>query len=149
MSQIQRILCPTDFSECSERAFERAIDLARTLGASVHLAHVHELVAYSSPEGALLLTDPIVLQRINDGLRRELAKKAEKVEGVTVTTGLTEGWPAREIVRLAEELPADLIVIGTHGRSGFQRFLLGSVAEKVLRTSKVPVVTVPCRHVES
>src|SRR5262245_5103911 len=128
MREIRRILCPTDFSECSDASFQFAVDLARTFGASVHLVHVHELRAYSMPDGALLFADPSLLARVNEELSQALAKRAEGV-GVSVTTQLVEGVPHREIVRLAADLPAELIVIGTHGRSGVTRYLIGSVAE--------------------
>ncbi len=140
---IRTILCATDFSESSMPAFELAAQFARTFCATIHLVHVHDLRAYSMPDGALFFSDSSMLARIDDEIHRALTNAAQTATDVRVTTQLVNGIPHREIARLARELPAELIVMGTQGRSGLSRLLIGSVAEGVVRASPVPVITVP------
>jgi len=137
-----RILVPTDGSSGGERAVEHAVELAATHGAEVHALYVISTVGYgglpreTSWEGirdALATEGETALDRI-----RELTGPADvPVEGTIV-----EGAPAQRIVEHADEIDCDLIVMGTHGRSGVDRLLLGSVAEHVVRSATVPVLTV-------
>ncbi|MCS6799006.1 MAG: universal stress protein [Myxococcota bacterium] len=143
MPDIRRILCPVDFSETSERALRYAIDLAARLGADVRVVHVYQFPVYSLPEGVVLARPEFVTQ-----LTTELGRQLDDLvrrhggHGVHLEGRLAEGVPWVEIDRLAGEMGADLVVMGTHGRTGVQRFLLGSVAEKVVRSCRVPVLTV-------
>jgi universal stress protein A len=147
MKPIQRILCPVDFSDTSNHAVQYAADLAGPLGAEMHLVHVYQLPMYTMPDGALL-AGPETAQRVMDTSQEALTKLADGApEGVPVHTHLTEGLAHTEVERLAKEIGADLIVMGTHGRTGLGHLLLGSVAERVVRTSSVPVLTV--RHPEA
>lgn len=145
MPEIKRILCPVDFSETSEHALRYAIDLASRLGADVLLVHAYQLPTYALPDGALLARPDFV-----NNLTTELQKQLDELirrysgHGVSLEAKLTEGLAFQEIDRLGQEENADLIVMGTHGRTGMKHLLLGSVAERVVRTSKVPVLTV--RH---
>lgn len=143
--QVQRILCPIDFSEYSKAALQHALALRVPLGASLVALHVmpYALVpggdfAYPWPTSGT--AGPDVLART----QRELREFVEAVAGTDsgVETKLLEGDPAREVPAEAERGGVGLIVMGTHGRSGFDRFLLGSVAEKVLRRAPCPVLTV-------
>jgi nucleotide-binding universal stress UspA family protein len=142
MPEIRRILCPVDFSEPSETALDYAIDLAKKFGADVQLVHVYQLPVYALPDGAMM-AGPEFTTKVTTELSRALAELAKGKTGVTLETHLVEGIPYKEVVRLSEELKADLVVMGTHGRTGLKHLLLGSVAERVVRSSKVPVITVP------
>jgi nucleotide-binding universal stress UspA family protein len=143
MPAFDKILVPIDFSEPSEHALGYAIALARKLGASIELIHCYELPVLASPDGAII-AGPELVRRIMDQAGESLAKavEAHKSDGVAITSHLTQGPAHSAIVEHARALPADLIVIGTHGRTGLQRLLLGSVAERVVRTSDVPVLSV-------
>lgn len=135
MKKIKRILIATDFSDCSKAAFNQAIGLARQLEATLLLAHVSEPInpAYSEPLGYLELTLLQKLDRMAHPLREE---------GLLVETHLFQGDPPAEIMKGAGDLQCDLIVMGTHGRTGVQRLLMGSVTERVLRASPIPIVAV-------
>ncbi len=144
MPQIHRILCPIDFSRTSERAADYAVGLARQLGSSVHFVHAWEMPVYGLPDRGLILGAEDVVQ-ITDAIQKQmdacLTRHAEV--DMALQARIVQGSPAREIVRVATELGAELIVMGTHGRRGVEHMLLGSVAERVVRTSTVPVLTVP------
>ena len=145
MKTIQKILVPVDFDEASLAAVDGAIDLAATLGASVVLMHAYEVpIVALFPEGPL--TNPVVdssrLAQSSTSALRALAD-ARAGRGVTVEVVVREGVPWRQIDEVADELGADLIVMGTKGRRGIMRALLGSVAEHVVRTAHQPVLTIP------
>ena len=141
MTTVRRILTPIDFSEGSEHALRYALELAEKLRAEVHALHAYQQPIYVLPEGAMdpgTLPEEEVAQAARERLDRFEARH-DRVE----RSLLREGPAARCIVDAAEELGADLIVMGTHGRTGLARMLIGSVAERVVRTSTVPVLTVP------
>lgn len=144
MPAIHRIVCPVDFSDTSERAARYAVALARQLGAGVHFVHAWQMPVYAFPDGAVIL-GPDVVAQITGELQRSLdAQVARHRESdVAVEGHLAQGIADREIVRIAQELGAELIVMSTHGRTGLSHLLLGSVAERVVRTSPIPVLTVP------
>ncbi len=139
------ILHPTDFSECATQAEQLAIRLARGLGGELVLAQVLvETPLYG--EGLLNVREA---QKVYDAQRRWAEETLEaragqirKEHGVKVRWLLPVGVPFEEIVRTAQEEKAEMIVMGTHGRSGLNRLLLGSVAERVIRLAPCPVVTV-------
>lgn len=140
-TSIRRVLCPVDFSEPSTHAYEYAVGLASALGAELHLAHAYQLPVYALPDGAMMPTAEVAA-----AVSTEAQKSLDALptpEGVTVHRHLTEGVPHKEIERLVDEYDIDLVVMGTHGRTGIARLLVGSVAERVVRTCPVPVVTVP------
>jgi nucleotide-binding universal stress UspA family protein len=140
MFAIRTILHPTDFSEQSEYAFRLTCALARDHGARVVLFHVAMPVVVA--EGLLLQESPEeAKQKLWDAFHR-LEKSDPKVRELRIETKLAEGEPATEILRAAQEIQPDLIVMGTHGRRGFVRLLMGSVAEAVLRKAPCPVLTV-------
>jgi nucleotide-binding universal stress UspA family protein len=143
MESIKTILVPTDFTETSDRALDYAISLAETLRSSVTVLHVYEIPVVGFPDGALVATADIA-SRLADGSRAALNAAVEKRlgRGVKLTSILREGVTYEEIRKVADEIGADLIVIGTHGRRGLARALLGSVAENVIRTSTRPVLTI-------
>ncbi len=140
MGPFRSILCATDLSESSERALEMAAALARDGGGRLLVLHVAEpppLVRRG--ELARVLQEPGGYRReLEDWLRRF---RPADLEG-RIDYRIEEGTPAEEILHRAEEGPCDLIVVGTHGRTGLGRLLLGSVAEQVVRRAPCPVLTV-------
>jgi nucleotide-binding universal stress UspA family protein len=142
---MKRILCPTDFSERAAGAERQAVGLAKALGAELVLAHVGT-DATLWREG---LYTPEV-RAVVEGQRKWAADTltaraaALTAEGVTARAVVKVGLAWKEIVRLAVEEHADMIVMGTQGRTGLERLLLGSVAERVIRGAPCPVLTV--RH---
>jgi nucleotide-binding universal stress UspA family protein len=145
MAGIRKILVATDFSAEARSAQETALTMARALGASVTLLHVYHLPAYVFFDGATFLPPPSVVAQIVSDHTAALnaAKDAAASSGVPVETATEQGIPHDDIVRYAEEHEIDLIVMGTHGRRGWRRLVLGSVAERVVREAHVPVMTVP------
>jgi nucleotide-binding universal stress UspA family protein len=143
MPSIQRIVVATDFSEPAEAALEQALDLAKQLGAAVTVVHSYEIPIYGFPDG-VLVAPADVASRISSAAQASLdgIVARNKDRGVTMTTSLRMGAPWDEINALALEEKADLIVIGTHGRRGLSRALMGSVAERVMRTAVKPLLVV-------
>jgi nucleotide-binding universal stress UspA family protein len=144
MIEIQRVLCPVDFSETSRHALDHALAVAKWYEARVTVLHViHPLLVLDPP---VLFVEASREPALTDvGSMRERLRKwldAANAPG-NIEIAIDEGNPVLRILSHAASLPADLIVMGTHGRSGFDRFALGSVAEKVLRKAGCPVVTVP------
>jgi nucleotide-binding universal stress UspA family protein len=143
MASFRRILVATDFTETSGRALDWAIELAARLGASVTVVHAYEIPVLGFPDGALIATSDVAA-RISGGAQAALGNTVEehRGRGVPIDGILREGAAWEEIEAVADSIDADLIVIGTHGRRGLTRALLGSVAEKVVRTSRRPVATI-------
>lgn len=142
MIQLQRILVPVDFSEKSERALDYAIELAKKVGARITLVHAYEIPVYGFTDATLVAT-PDLAARLSDAAQKTLDALVEsrRDRGVPMQAVLRNGVAWEEIAAVAKESQADLIVIGTRGRRGLARALLGSVAESVIRTSDVPVLT--------
>jgi universal stress protein A len=150
---LMRILVPVDFSASSEQALRAAIDLAKGSGASLVLVHVHEPVVFwdrklmaakpmllglpalealpSEPDSTALFDNRL------EALQRELSERS----GLHVEARLRSGSAAAQIIDVAFDERSDLIVMGTHGRTGLQRCLMGSVAEAVVRYARCPVLT--------
>jgi nucleotide-binding universal stress UspA family protein len=144
-----RILVPIDFSECSGAAFTTAVELAKTLGAKITLLHVWDVPFLWPSVGDTMVTVPaeapmtvaeLVKKRASEELQRFAAEHPHP--GVEVTARLEMGDPVRTICDVVQDDAHDLIVMGTHGRTGLTRVLAGSVAENVVRHSAVPVLTV-------
>lgn len=134
-----RILLPTDGSDGVERAVERAADLARTYDAELHVLYV---VNTASIDVEL---HPRTVGELDDYGERVTAETADRAraDGVeSVTTEVAHGVPHRQILDYVDDHDTDLVVMGTHGRGGLDRYLLGSVTEKVVRSSPAPVLTV-------
>jgi universal stress protein A len=147
MKQLSRILVPVDFSECSRAALEHASVLAKSFEATLDLLYVWEAPAFIAPEAMVGAagTTQTLSQLAGDQARAAMKEFHEKAvsDGIAIgTTRVEQGDPARTIVEVAERDGYDLIAMGTHGRSGFAHLLLGSVAEKVVRRSSCPVLTV-------
>ncbi len=137
----RRILAPVDFSDASETAVDHARELARTYNTDLHLLHVVEEVNYTSAYGVESPLSPLdeIVARVEKTLG-EMARETVGDESVQVSARV--GYAPWTILDYVENNDVDLIVIATHGRSGFDRVLLGSVAERVLRRSSVPVFLV-------
>jgi nucleotide-binding universal stress UspA family protein len=146
MRSIRSIVHPTDFSRASTPAFKRAVALAKDNRAQLSIVHV------LAPATPIVLADGYVSPKVYDDMEeaaradarkrlRRLADQAKRA-GVRVRQVLLEGVAHERIVQAARARKADLVVIGTHGRTGFARFFLGSVASRVLAIASCPVLTV-------
>ncbi len=134
---VRKILFPTDFSHTGDAALALATSLARERGATLLIVHVEEPpAAYGAGEMYYGMPDPVT-----EDLREMLKKVAPADTSVPVEHRLIAGDPANAIVRLAKEDGVELIVMGTHGRTGLLRLLMGSVAEAVVRRAPCPVLT--------
>ncbi len=135
---IRTILHPTDYTDLSRPAFDLARALARDSGAELVICHVSPPPIIAAGEG--------VFVDVPTGETEQMTVRLEQVKpndpSVRVAHRLLRGDPASEIVKLADGTAADLIVLGTHGRGGLARLLMGSVAEAVMRKARCPVVTV-------
>lgn len=134
-----RILLPTDGSEGTNRAVRQAIGLAAETGAELHVLFVVEDMPYA-PE---MMDDQVEmrLREIGQEAVENIRERADEA-GVDVESVVEDGTPHQTILNYADSEDADLIVMGTHGRSGLDRYLLGSVTERIVRSSEVPVLTV-------
>ncbi|SRR5579883_3175514 len=146
MAEFKHVFVPIDFAESSQEALEAAITLASKFGASLTLVHVYDIPVYGYEGAALLATaewlapiEAAARQRLDAALA-DVRKRLPAAKAV-----LRGGLVAGEILAAIDELRPDLVVMGTHGRHGLSRALLGSVAEKIVRLSPVPVLTVPHR----
>jgi len=156
MIQLRRILCPIDFSDTSRRALDHAVALARWYHAGVTVLHMHQVAApvyvapYIGPEALqpIVLTDLERAQLVT--ALNECVAADRTASGVEIETILDESIDIpTAILSYAASTRADLMTLGTHGRSGFQRLVLGSVTEKVLRRAGCPVLTVPPRTADA
>jgi nucleotide-binding universal stress UspA family protein len=140
----KRICCPIDFSDASRAAMEVAADLARRGGGTLHLLHAYPIPGYTFPDGSVVAS-PRMMQELADGAQRHLEEwrdEAVKLGAPRVEVTKAVGEPAAEIVSFAAEQGMDLLVLGTHGRSGLEHALMGSIAERVVRKARCPVLTV-------
>jgi nucleotide-binding universal stress UspA family protein len=152
MIELPRILCPVDFSEFSQRALDSAFAVAQCYESTVTALHVVTPMPIATPGAYYFgseMSQPLVLPQTDRAVvmaRVEQFVQAERPPGIPVNI-LVEESPHihREILVQAARLKAGLVVMGTHGRSGFERLFLGSTADKVLRTADCPVMTVPRR----
>jgi nucleotide-binding universal stress UspA family protein len=140
--QFKKILAPTDFSPPSAHALEFALGVASP-GSVVILCHVVDDLPLTYGYVGLAAPTPELRARMVQAAEAELERQLPKApEGVSVQRRVLQGAPFLEIVRCAQEENADLIVMGTHGRSGLQQILIGSVTEKVVRKAPCPVLVV-------
>jgi nucleotide-binding universal stress UspA family protein len=142
--RLRKILCPVDFSDTSRAALRVAEDLCRQLGGAITLLHVYQAPGYTFPEGMVVAGPDVLASLVTqveealDVWRRDAESAGAHVEKTLAVMGSTHS----EIERVAQDGGYDLIVIGTHGRTGLKHVLLGSTAEKVVRTAPCPVLTV-------
>lgn len=144
--RVRHILLPTDFSEAAEPALRRGTDLGKQFGATVHLVHVATLTSTATIDPVFEGAGGILekLEELEAESERRLAAEGERL-GLSAeqsrTTVLRGRWPAPQLLSYAEENAIDLIVLGTHGRQGVRRMILGSVAEALVRKAPCPVWT--------
>ena len=148
MFNIKNILLPTDFSNISLSAASYAADIAKQYNAKIHLLYVLEKTPPVLAIRSLDLSEDKIIKSLEEEAKKSLENTAEKVkknfegENLTMETVLRKGLDYVEINRYSEEKNIDLIVIATHGRTGLLHTLLGSVAEKVIRYAKRPVLVI-------
>lgn len=142
MPTLKRILCPVDLSDASRRAFDHAMALARVHGADVRVVQVVDMTAWAGVRAESMFQ---MTETMRVTLEEELGWWAARAvqDKTGVVTDLLEGPVVPTIVEVARDFDMDLIVMGSHGKSGFERLALGSVTEKVLRKAPCPVLVVP------
>lgn len=145
MKPIRRILVATDFGECSAPAVRLAAHLAEQLHAELVLLHVVQELTLAIPEAVMPTPVPgpdlaEAIAAARDGLQQLI--RSERLEHLQPRTEVRVGSPVTEIVAAAKDLHADLLCVGTHGRTGLAHLLLGSQAERILREAPCPVLTV-------
>jgi nucleotide-binding universal stress UspA family protein len=148
MIHLKRILVPTDFSDSARHALAYGVSFAKEYGAEVLLLHVVEnlTVGYASDLFPVPMAE--VYEEISGYAKTELAKLGAEVraKGIAARELVAQGKPSAEILRIAREETADIIVLGTHGKGLLDRSLFGSTTERVVRKAPCPVLT--CRHPE-
>ena len=148
MPEIRRILCPIDFSDASRHALAHAVVIGQWYGSHITALHVGSpmVILLSPPVLFAEMPGEVLPSKTNrqelEGQLRDWLSPAHSA-GLQTDLIVDEGNPAASILEHAASLPANLIVMGTHGRGGFERLVLGSVAEKILRKARCPVMTVP------
>jgi nucleotide-binding universal stress UspA family protein len=140
---IDKLLVPIDFSPTSEAALRYAVDLAEAVGHTVVMLHAIGPMAYPVMDGAIISPPSQAAEQITSATRmlKRLEERFDRT-GVAFESKVVQGGAAEEILRCAREESCGLIVMGTHGRSGWKRIALGSVAEHVMRHASIPVLTV-------
>jgi universal stress protein A len=139
--RVRKVLVPTDFSDASKKALNYAVSFARQFGSEIILIHVVE------PDSALALETfpPICIEELKANGEENLPRllRLAREAGIAKTTSLTRtGVPAHEIIEAAKESDADLIVVATHGHTGWKHFCIGSTAERIARAAPCPVLVV-------
>lgn len=151
MPLIHRILVPTDFSDHAVRAFDYAAELAALYDAPLVLTHVYQspLLFVAGEPVAAIPPDMDTMNADLDAALQELVARGRAAGVPEVHIAITGGDAPHEIVRVAQEQGCDLIVMGTHGRTGLKHLVLGSIAEKVVRMATCPVLTVSQKAVDT
>lgn len=141
-----KILVPVDGSECSLKALDVAVEFARTLRAEIVIGHVVNLTEVALLSGGEAQLIPGCLEQEQEKGKSIVAEAVARIgDRVAVSERTEEGEPVEQIERIATEVRPAFIVIGSHGRNGISRALLGSVAEGVMRAAPVPVMVVPAK----
>lgn len=144
---MNQILVPLDGSDCSLRALDEAVDFALNLKTGLVLCHVVDVSRAAVMSGGEPQLIAGCLEEVQAEGKHVVRQAVARVAGrVAVTTRSVEGMPAEQIERLAAEIQPSFIVMGSHGRTGLKRLVMGSVTEGVVRASPVPVMVVPCAH---
>jgi nucleotide-binding universal stress UspA family protein len=141
---IKKILSPTDFLEGSKKAVQYAVDLAKKYNAKLYILHVMHDLEKATGWYVPHITADELYKDIETGAKKELDKiYAEELRGFSnVEHSILKGIPYEEIIKYAKDNAIDLIVMGTHGRRGIDRIIFGSTAERVVKNSEIPVLTV-------
>ncbi len=148
----KKILVPVDFTPVTEKVISTAVELGKCFSSEIHLLYVVEPYEYpfvATADGILVPPEDLtVLEEVNERLKKDASEQIKKYEekvrseGCYVSSHILEGEPFEEILDFADRNSVDLIIVGAHGKSGLRRLLIGSVSEKVVRKSKVPVLVV-------
>jgi nucleotide-binding universal stress UspA family protein len=149
MFPISQIIAPTDFSEPAAQGLKAAIEMASKFNAKLMLIHVVDTVPSISGTHLMSGANAVqMLEQMQANARKHVENliQSEVPDQIPCEYRVVSGKPADEIIRLSEELNADLIVIATHGYSGMERFIFGSVAERVMRKAQCPVLSVRTRQ---
>jgi nucleotide-binding universal stress UspA family protein len=142
---MRNILFASDFSKASRKAFTTAVKTAKSNGATLTIVHA---IAPFTPIGPDQYVGPDTWQELDEQAKKWAATHLKtltgraRAAGVRAKSLLVEGQAAREVTKAAKKIHADLVVIGTHGRTGFAKLFLGSIASQIVATSKIPVMTV-------
>jgi nucleotide-binding universal stress UspA family protein len=146
--QFRHILAPTDFSEYSKQAVASALELAKKFGAKLSILHVVELPPYPVEGYVPPSLTSTFLEDLERQATQDLAQVVPEAEsaGIEVARLVTVGSPYRKVIDMAEAEQVDLIVMATAGRTGFSRLVMGSIAERVVRTASCPVLTIRPRE---
>jgi nucleotide-binding universal stress UspA family protein len=142
MLTVKKILCPTDFSEASKRAIELAVPLAEKFEAQIYFVHVVPAIPHVTASPTARFDVPEYERLLRSDAEKQLAETAKSVRGVKTHQILGNGNAADGILKAADENKVDLIVIATAGATGFEHVVFGSVAEKVVRRAKCPVLSI-------
>ncbi|MEX2523678.1 MAG: universal stress protein [Gammaproteobacteria bacterium] len=144
MIAFKRILVPIDFSDASIAAFVNALDLAGALDAEIRVIHIHQLQVPYVGDGGFYVPEMDEDEALEERRKEleEFVKKHANGSSLTINQEVRLGDPETEINEMADEFQVDLVVMGTHGRSGLSHLLMGSVTENVLRHTNVPVMVV-------
>lgn len=134
MIQVSKILCPTDYSDTSDKAVRYAIEFARRVNAHVRFLHIQE------PDMSIVRKSMDEENPLSESFTKMLM--AEKKKGLMADVKVVHGVPTDAIIKHAHDWFADLIIMGSHGRSGLMRIMMGSVAEAVFRSAAIPVLLV-------
>jgi nucleotide-binding universal stress UspA family protein len=139
-----RILVPVDFSEYTDEIVTCAVELAKRFGSEIHLFHVVPSMTHLTHYESFLASETVVSieKGIQEEVEKDLRRTARGIEGIPVTKAVRTGTPFVEIIDYVRQNDIGLIVMGTHGRGGLEHILIGSVAEKVVRKSPCPVLTI-------
>jgi nucleotide-binding universal stress UspA family protein len=140
----KRILCPTDFSEAAVQAFSNAVEIALHNEAEIYLVHVLPALLTDGGASTVMVSLPEYERLLQPKQRMEEMARPLLAKGLKVETLITRGDPASEIVKIAKRKAVDIIVIATHGKTGWRHLAFGSVAEKVVRTASCPVLSIRC-----
>ena len=146
--QFRHILAPTDFSEYSKKAIVSAVELAKTFGSRLTILHVVELPPYPIEGFVPSSVSSSFIEDLERQATQDLAQVVPEAEasGVAVTRVVAVGTPYRKIIDTAEAEQVDLIVMATAGRTGFSHLVMGSIAERIVRTATCPVLTIRPRE---
>lgn len=143
MAEIKTILCAVDFSDNTPRTADFARTLAKSLGARVVVLYaapsMSQYVGFHVPPNSIETFVSEIVKGAEDAMTRFLE---EEFAGIEVVGRVAAGYPVDEILKYAKDEKADLIVMGTHGRKGVDRIIFGSTAEKIIKSSPIPVLTV-------
>jgi len=145
MLPFKKIVCPVDFSPASQHAVSQAVELAASSGAEILLVNVVPVLPAAPSDPNFVFEVPEYERALHADADRQLTALAAEAaaKGVTLRTAVGHGDAGAEIVRIAKDESADLIVIATHGMTGWRHVMFGSVAEKVVRLAGRPVLTIP------